>query len=125
MLEKRKKMKFSIEKSKYMTINQNKQDTTLHSTVYKCSIKQTADYKYMGNYISEKGADDLNIKKRKQKLNYALPATLSFSNHGNVGTEYISICLKLMESTLIPMILADSETWTNLSEGNTQDIENM
>ena len=71
---------------------------------------------YKGPIITEKKANDLNIKKRKEKLNYALPLALRFSNQVNVATEYIRICLKLIESTLIPMVLANSEIWKNPSK---------
>ena len=48
--------------------------------------------------MSEEGINNLNIKKRK-KINYTLPPTLRFNSHGNERTEYISICIKPIEST--------------------------
>ena len=70
--ESKKKMTFNHEKSNYIKISFKKfkcgKKDQIEEKVTNGNIKETESYKYLGDYINNKGSNITNIEKRKQKI---------------------------------------------------------
>ena len=118
-LETTKKFQFSNEKDKteYMVMkNNNKEkERTPRIEVRKGKINKTKEYKCVGDYYDESGNNELKIKKKMEKSNYMAYETKRRGAYTIVGHAYMSVQLLLLEMTVKPALLANTETWCNIT----------
>lgn len=71
-MEREKMMEFSTEKSKWMCIanrRRNEEQQNVEGAVKQGKLERTHTYKYLGNYINEKGNMDDQLKHMEKKVN--------------------------------------------------------
>ena len=125
-METKKKMTFNVEKSNYLIItNSKKKKEEIKVELSKGPVTRVQEYKYLGDYFVEKGDHGENIRKRKTKGEAAIQNMLRIADPKLTGKMSIQICLKIMETMIIPMILHNSETWTNLKSKDIEELEKI
>ena len=127
MMEENKKMTFNTDKSQYliMTFGSKKGLRNIEEKVMKGKIGQTNEYKYLGDIFDERGSNMTNIKKRGEKLQYMIQTMVQYSSMIIQGKDSVETGLLIMEAIIMPTILANSETWTNLTKGEIDELEKM
>ena len=110
-------MTFNHEKSNYIEISFKKfksgKKGQIEEKVTNGNIKETESYKYLGDYINNKGSNITNIEKRKQKIPYMIKEMMRYGVQNVVGDKALYVRLTIMETMIMPTILNNTETWTN------------
>jgi hypothetical protein len=122
-LERMKKMTFNNQKSQYQILNfsTNKTPEEIKEKVKKGEIKRTHIYKYLGEIITENGSMEESIKGRMSKTNYITSVIKQYAR--KTGPLYIKIVNKLYLAIASPIILYNTETWTNVKKKEIQNLE--
>ena len=123
-LEMKKKMTFSTEKSQYMIMKFGKKEPELiNKNVAKGEIEATPLYKYLGDYITEDGKNQFMMEKRKEKINYMISTRIKYGEMA--GELYFQVIIEILETVIIPTLINNAETWTNITNKEIDEIENM
>ncbi len=92
--EEKKKMTFSAEKSIYIKILFKKAESPItneiQQKVTKGKIKETNVYKYLGNFIDNKGSNMTNIEKQKEKIPFMINEMMKYGDTNEVGGKALS-----------------------------------
>ena len=127
--ESKKNMTFNHEKSNYIKISFKKfksaKKEQIEEKVTNGNIKETESYKYLGDYINNKGNNVTNIEKRKQKIPYMIKEMMRYGDQKVVGEKALCIRLMIMETMIMPAILNNTEAWTNITEKEMETIEKV
>ena len=88
-------------------------------------MRQSDREKYIGDYISSTGSNDINIQNRKSQGIGALSQIFSMLKEVSLGYSYIQIGLILRESNLLSKILLSSESWHRLFKYQIEWLEDV
>ena len=112
------KMEFHPLKTKVMMINGEKKDIKLgeHTLNYVDSMK------YLGDIIQNTGKIDELIKERKNHIAGITAELVTIMAQINSPQE-IHDTIRYVRGIIIPKLLANSETWNNISNKNIEDLE--
>ena len=118
-LETTKKFQFNNEadKTEYMVMKNNNIDKerSVRIEVRKGEIGKTNEYKCLGDYYDASGSNEHKIKKKMEKSKYMAYETKRKGSYANVGYADMSVQLLLLEVTIKPTLLANTETWCNIT----------
>eukprot|EP00112_Aurelia_sp_Birch-Aquarium-sp1_P016262 Seg3671.3 transcript_id=Seg3671.3/GoldUCD/mRNA.D3Y31 product="hypothetical protein" protein_id=Seg3671.3/GoldUCD/D3Y31 len=92
--ESKKKMTFNPEKSNYIRSSFKRSKSAIKNEieekVTKGNIKETESYKYLGDYIDNKGNNITNIEKRKHKIPYMIKEMMRYGDQKVVGEKALN-----------------------------------
>ena len=100
-----------------------KEPELINKNVAKGKIERTPLYKYLGYYITEDGKNQFMIEKRKEKINYMISTTIKYGEMA--GELYFQVIIKILETVIIPTLINNAETWTNITNKEMDEIEKM
>ena len=103
--ENKKLWEFSIDKSNWMCVrNRKKQVPAIEGEIRQGKVKQTEVYKFLGNYVNEKGNMDDQLKHMEKKaMNVAREANKICSQH-KVGKFEFEAKKLLYETQGVPAV---------------------
>ncbi len=128
IMEERKKMTFNNKNSKteYMVIgNFEEEPYTVTNQVKNGRIQKVPEHKALGTWFDETGEYSINIKKKKEKLQYMISITKNEASPVNMGIFAIEARLKLSEVVVIASILNNAEAFHEYKEDEIKELEQV
>ena len=127
---------FNLDKSCYMVLGPKEKQKEIRTyfeasplTLSGQSMKEVSDEKYLGDYISSEGlakSTFVTIKKRYDKVKTALKEIRAVIEDCRANlTGGIITGLEIWEVAVIPFLLNNSETWTELEKDALEMLENL
>ena len=120
---KKHKMEWGIDKCKVMQIGRGKNLKPQWKLGDK-DIDSTADYKYLGDYVSRNGTNRKNLEERAKKVNQAMRAIKSCAREELMEKIQNQVILTLHEVVTIPTLLTNAESW-NLTVSDEKECEKI
>ena len=88
-------------------------------------IKQTNEYKYLGEWYNDKGKHSTSITKRKEKVSYYIKQIKFYGNEYKLGKYTFSTRIKLYKTIIIPTLFYNIETWSSIDKREMNELEKM
>ena len=88
-------------------------------------IKQTNDYKYLGEWYNEKGDHSTSIAKRRERELYYIKQIKFYGNEYKLGKSTLIRRLKIYKTVIIPTIFYNVETWSNINKKEINELERI
>ena len=115
--EKYKKYSFSDTKSMVMKMNTNSKTKKVERKPLQISkgvIKETIEYKYLGDTITSDGKMKRSIEEKSKKVKMMTSKVKKWTHEAEVGDMAIEIRFLLYDTMIMPTILSNTETWSEL-----------
>lgn len=114
------------EKSAILTVHGKKeQEEAIKGEVKNGLIGKVKEYKYLGEWYTDKGTHELSLKKRKEKMEYMMHEIMKYGDTNKVGQMALEIRLKIYETVVVPTIFANVETWSHIKEAEIKELEGI
>ena len=112
------------DKTEYMVIKNNKteEEQEVRIEVRKGEVGKTQKYKCLGDYYDSLGNNEVKIRKKMEKAKYMAFEVKRRGSYERVGHANMEVRLLLLETIVKPTLLANIETWCNISEREEQLI---
>ena len=117
-----KKLEFNFKKCVNMHIGPNAEHCP-KLMVHEGEMLKTKTQKYLGDWISSSGYNDVNIKERCNIGQSAISQINSLINDANFGKFKIQTGLLLRDTTFTSKILLNSEVWHAVTKTQVEDLE--
>ena len=117
------KLTWGKEKCKVMRTGKH-QGGTQEWQLGEMKIEETADYKYLGDTITQDGKNTENLKSRKVKLQATTIHINTIASSEILNKIETSVLLSLHEKISIPNLLSNSESWC-LNKGDQSELETI
>lgn len=88
-------------------------------------VKEVDQYKYVGFWVNKAGNCQLQIKKKKEKVQGEVITLKSTASYHNVGETFVNVRLELFETCIIPSLLTSLEAWTKQTKGEMKKLEQI
>ena len=127
-MEKRKKYTFNNGngKSHYMMIKTGVEpEEEVEIKVEKGKIEKTVEYKYLGNWINEKGTVERQVKEIRSKIKGMALEAKRIGHEKKTGNMSTDVIISIYEKTIIPAILYNLEVWTNWRKKDWEEMEKV
>ena len=128
-LEKTKKFTFNNDtgKSEILVIENRRKKAKeereeIKIQVRKGNITETQQYKYLGDYYTSEGNNNVKIEKRIEKIEYMASEVKRQGSNNKVGSLDLQIRTLLVDTIIKPSILYNTETWENLTKAEIKKI---
>ena len=124
-LEVTKKFVFNneMDKTEYMIMENSKEGKEeVKIKVRKGEIGETEKYKCLGDYYDKKSDNEIKITKKMEKAKFMAYETKRKGAYSQVGRANMSVQLLLLETTLKPTLLSNTETWCNITKKEESQI---
>ena len=122
--EEEKLWEFSTDKSKWMCIaNRKRKIEELEVDVKQGRIERTSSYKFLGNFVNEKGNMDAQLDFMKKKSVTLIREANKMCCPNLVGRFELDAKMLVYESTVIKALYYNIETWTNLRKSDKDQME--
>eukprot|EP00794_Sanderia_malayensis_P015001 gene15001-16550_t len=126
IMESVKKFTFNTDKSKYMVIKGRKEKIEEPEIkVKKGDIQRTEKYKYLGNWIDEKGSLEVQIEELERKSYSVIAEIMKIGKEELLGKLSTEAGLIMYEKTVVPMITYNLECWTNIEGKHLKRLEQI
>ena len=124
-MEKEKLWEFSVDKSKWMCIKNNKSEAIedIGVEVKQGMIAQIQEYKYLGNWTNEKGNLDTQLQHMKTKAKDIVRQGNITCSREKVGRMEITAKLFIYVHLAVPAIFFNIEVWSNLRQQDKDQLE--
>ena len=99
-----------------MRFDKQEETENIEIEVRKGKIGQTDTYKYLGDHYNETGSNVYKIRKKMEKAKYMAYEVKRMGGAKKVGKAATGVRLMLMEITIKPMLLANTETWCKVGK---------
>ena len=113
------------EKSGILVIGNRKEEIQISGKVKNGDIQRVSEYKYLGEWYTEKDEHKVSIQKRKEKVGFMIHEILKYGNVGKVGDMALEVRLKIYETVVVPTIFANIETWGTIKERDIKELEGI
>ena len=128
-MEELKKFTFSTNPSKSAILKiegkKKKTEEKINNKVKKGELAMVKEYKYLGEWYSEKETKESNIERRKKKVGYLLKEIRKYGDERQVGNLALDVRKKIYETVVVPTLYANIETWSYISEKEMKELESM
>ena len=125
-MEVKKKFRFSAKKSKYMVINTGHDKLkSVNESINDGEIEKTDEYKYLGWWFNEKNSADRQVTELESKLDYMVREIQISGSWNRVGQADAQIQLMLYKKIVVPTLLYNMETASNMKKGEYERLEKM
>ena len=128
LMEERKKMTFNNKngKTEYMIIGKkNEEVRTICEQVKKGMVNRVKEHKTLGSWFDETGDYGVNIKKKKENLNFMISTVKNQASQHNIGKYAIDGRLKLAEAVVLQSILYNIEAFQVIKQKEIKELESM
>ena len=128
ILEERKKFTFNnkLGKTEYMIIEpQHSEEQAVTNKVKKGSIQRTGECKPLGTWFDETGNYGINIKKKKEKLQFMISTTRNEAHPKNIGVLAVEARLKLAEVVVLQSIMYNAEAYHHYHDKELLELERV
>ena len=88
-------------------------------------MKNVDSEKYLGDYISNDGSNEINIEERWKKRIGIVSQVISILKEVTLGFHYFKTGLLYRNTNVVNGLLFNSEIWYNLSKNQIEKIENI
>ena len=127
-MEERKGFTFSVDKSNYMIVKTGKGRRTednVEIEVKRGHIKREKEYKYLGNWLTEDGTLEKQIKEAERKAMGIVPEIRKIGREENTGALSVEVQLLIYERISLPSILYNIEMWTGIRKKDWENLERV
>ena len=127
-MEEMKQFTFSTkpEKSGVLIIgNKKKKEEHIEGKLKNGKIQKISEYKYLGEWYSEKGGHGLSVQKRKEKTEYLIYEIMKYGSYGRVGNMALPVRTKIYETVVVPTVFANIESWGVIQENDMKELEGI
>eukprot|EP00794_Sanderia_malayensis_P020626 gene20626-22661_t len=127
-MESRKKYTFNNAngKSHYMIVKTGReQEEIVDIQVEKGKITRTQEYKYLGNWITEKGTVEKQLEMSGKKVKGMIEESKKIAAENRTGIMSTDIAILLYERTIIPAMLYNLEVWTRWRNSDWDSLEKI
>ena len=115
-----------VKKTAILIVNKKKKETyDIKLSVRKGEIKQTKEYKYLGEWFNEKGDHTTSLTKRKEKIFYYIKKIKLYGNEFKIGKYALMTRIKIYKTVVIPSIFHNIETWSYISKKEMKELEKI
>ena len=97
----------------------------ISSTVKNGRIERVKEHKMLGTWFDETGEYGINIRKKKEKLQFMISTIRNQGSPAKVGKYAIETRLKLAETVVIPSLLYNAEAFAYYKEKDVQELESI
>ena len=118
VFSKKKKLPFAQTKCKSMVVNKRKNDQTPNLYIENHKVKDVGTIVYLGDVFNIKGNNTDLIEDRVRRGTSALIQIEALIKETGLGIFTISVHLLLYSSLFLSSIVFNSESWSNLKEGD-------
>ena len=125
-MEKKKRYTFNTDKSNYMIIRTGKEEQEhIEIEVKKGKLKEVDKYKYLGNWIGNKGDAEEQIKEIERRANGMITEIKRMAKDEILGRRNTEARILMYERTVAPTIAYNLECWTKISENLGERLERV
>ena len=126
-LEVTKKYIYNIKegKTEWMMIRNGRKkekEEELELEVKRGKIGRATQYKYMGDRYDERGTNESKIEHKQEKLDLMIINIKRESCESKIGKAALTVRIMLIEVTIAPTVLGNTETWHNITKQEQQAI---
>ena len=117
-----------VEKTAFMIIKPKKGSKNieeLETQVKRGKIKRTREYKYVGNWYNEKYNHETSIKAKAGKVPGIITQMKYYGDSYKVGNMVYQVRMQIFESTVVPTIYHNVETWSKITKKEIEQLERM
>ena len=117
-LETTKKVQFNNNKDKTEYLIQKNSKEKIEEVgikVMKGEVGRTKEYKCLGDYYDETGNNEIKIQKKMEKANFMAFEVKRRGAYATVGRADMSVQLLLLDTVIKETLLANTETWCNIT----------
>ena len=115
-----------VQKTAIMIIDKKKnKEYKINASVKKGEIKQTNQYKYLGEWFNDKGDHSTSISKRKEKVQYLINQIKYYGNEFILGRYTILTRLKIYKTMVYPALFHNVETWSIINNSDLNELEKI
>jgi len=121
----RKRLQLHPEKSQCLRIKKEKKDMDKEELLLLNGkqMKTTSSYKYLGEYLSEKGTEAITVEKRCKEIQGVMNEILAVAKSDELKHRRIEIGARLASACLDTKLLYNAETWINLTKSDVKKLE--
>ena len=126
-MEKQKKFTFSKDKTKIVKIknNRKKDEEIPKVTVEQGQIEDGEEEKYLGEWFSSKGNNEVKIRKKAEKTGHMIQEIKRNGDQSKVGNMDVKIRFHLLQTVVMPVLLYNMETWIGLTKKDEREMEKI
>ena len=127
-MEKEKKYTFNNAngKSHYMIIKTRREkEEEVNIKVEKGKIKWVKEYKYLRNWVSEKGTVERQLEEIERKTKGMVIEAKRIGNEDRTGIMSTEIQILIYEKTIVPAMTFNLEVWTNWRKKDWEKLEKI
>ena len=88
-------------------------------------IKQTNEYKYLGEWYNGKGDHTTSLAKIKEKITYFIKQIKFYGNEYKLGKYTLMTRIKIYKTVVFPSIFHNVETWSSISKKEMGELEKI
>ena len=115
-----------VNKTAILIVDKKKRKTyNIKVSVKKGEIKQTNEYKYLGEWYNEKGDHTTSLKKRKEKINYFIKQIKYYGNEFKLGKYALMTRVKIYKTVVFPSIFHNIEAWSSINKNEMDELEKI
>ena len=105
------------DKTEYMVMENSKEGIEKAKVeVRKGEVGETEEYKCLGDYYDKAGNNEIKIRKKMEKGKFMACETKRRGAYTTVGRANMAVQLLLLEVTIKPTLLSNTETWCNITK---------
>ena len=116
-----------VDKTAFMVINPKRGNEiqTLRNTIKKGKIGRTKEYKYVGEWYTEKYTHQKSISEKQKKVNIMINKIKYYGDPYKVGYLALQVRLTIYSSTAIPTLYTNVETWSTITKKEIEELEKI
>ena len=117
-----------VEKTAFMIINPKKKSQKLQlqqleTKVKRGDIKRTTEYKFLGEWYTEKGNWDKSIEVRENKSKGIASQIKYYGDPYRVGNMSMQVRMQIFRSTAVQTIYHEIEAWSKITDKQIEKLE--
>ena len=116
------KLKWGAAKCNVLKIGKHKDDTHNEWKLGEELIKETDNYKYLGDIVTSDGKNERNIEARKNKVTASIVAINTIAASEVLRKIETMVLLELHEKIILSALLTNAEAWT-LNTANRKELD--
>ena len=119
-----------VEKTAFMIINPKKKSQKLQlqqleTKVKRGDIKRTTEYKFLGEWYTEKGNWDKSIEVRENKSKGIASQIKYYGDPYRVGNMSMQVRMQIFRSTAVQTIYHEIEAWSKITDKQIEKLEKI
>ena len=88
-------------------------------------IEEGEEEKYLGEWFSSKGNNEVKIRKKEEKIGHMINEIKKYGHWSKVGNLDVKVRFHLLEKVVKPAVLYNMETWTRVTKKEEEEFINI